>query len=97
MGPTLFLVYTDDLNDGLQSKNKLLADDVKIYTRIRGIEDSQQLQYSVVILAIFWSLWVPKDFTLLQVKLGITIRVYHQRYFSTMHGVSMVSSCPVSL
>ena len=44
MGPTLFLVYINDLLDGLNSEGKLFADDAKIYRRIKDIADNEQLQ-----------------------------------------------------
>ena len=60
MGPTLFLVYINDLLDGLQSKGKLFADDVKIYATIRGIEDSHQLQSDLNRLEEWSKKWLLK-------------------------------------
>ena len=60
MGPTLFLVYINDLLDGLQSKGKLFADDVKIYATIRGIEDSDQLQSDLNRLEEWSKKWLLK-------------------------------------
>ena len=44
LGPVLFLVYINDLLDGLQSSGKLFADDAKIYRSIRSQSDQVILQ-----------------------------------------------------
>ena len=44
LGPTLFLVYVNDLLDGLDSHGKLFADDVKVFRRVRNIQDRNNLQ-----------------------------------------------------
>ena len=44
LGHTLFLVYVNDLLDGLSSNGKLFADDVKIYRRMRSPDDMSCLQ-----------------------------------------------------
>ena len=44
LGPTLFLVYVNDLLDGLHSYGKLFADDAKIYRRVMTPQDRCLLQ-----------------------------------------------------
>ena len=44
LGPTLFLMYIDDLLKGMKSSGKLFADDAKVYRRIRSPNDMTDLQ-----------------------------------------------------
>ena len=44
LGPTLFLIYVNDLLDNLNSKGKLFADDAKIYRRMKNSQDRSMLQ-----------------------------------------------------
>ena len=39
LGPTLFLIYVNDLLSGLNSEGKLFADDVKLYRKVMCPED----------------------------------------------------------
>ena len=47
IGPLLFLVYINDLLDGIHSNGKLFADDAKLYRRLRGEDDSKALQEDI--------------------------------------------------
>ena len=60
MGPTLFLVYINDLLDGLNSEGKLFADDAKIYRRIKDIADNEQLQEDLNTLQEWNMKWLLK-------------------------------------
>ena len=60
LGPTLFLVYVNDLLDGLRSKGKLFADDVKIYRRMMSPGDRDQLQDDLQKLNEWSSKWKLK-------------------------------------
>ena len=60
LGPTLFLVYVNDLLDGLRSKGKLFADDVKIYRRMMSPGDRDQLQDDLQKLDEWSSKWKLK-------------------------------------
>ena len=44
LGPTLLLIYINDLLDSLNSKGKLSATDAKIYGRVRSDQDRDLLQ-----------------------------------------------------
>ena len=40
LGPLLFLIYINDLSDGLQSICKIFADDTSLFSKINGIDTS---------------------------------------------------------
>ena len=44
LGPTLFLVFVNDLPDQLFSTAKMFADDTKLYRKIHNVEDCNKLQ-----------------------------------------------------
>ena len=44
LGPFLFVIYINDLEEGLTSKILKIADDTKCFRKIKGNEDKQQLQ-----------------------------------------------------
>ena len=44
LGPTLFLIYIDDLSNNIQSKVRLFADDTIVYRTIRNQQDAEILQ-----------------------------------------------------
>ena len=60
LGPTLFLLYVNDLLTYLNSPGKLFADDVKIYRRIRGPQDKIVLQDDIEKLQQWSEKWVLK-------------------------------------
>ena len=47
LGPVLFLVYINDLSDELNCLKKLFADDGKVYSPIRNIQDEVNMQGNV--------------------------------------------------
>ena len=55
LGPILFLIYINDLDSGVMSWILKFADDTKIYRRIGGGDDRQQLQRDLDRL-ISWSM-----------------------------------------
>ena len=55
LGSNLFLIYINDLDSGVMSWILKFADDTKIYRRIGGREDRQQLQRDLDKL-ISWSM-----------------------------------------
>ena len=44
LGPTLFLIYVNDLPDQICSTAKMFADDTKLYRNIISVEDCQDLK-----------------------------------------------------
>ena len=44
-GPILFLVYIDDLEEGVTSNVLTFADDIKLFRKTKEIGDKQKLQY----------------------------------------------------
>ena len=44
LGPTLFLMFKNDLEDGVQSTVLKFADDTKLYTEVTKEEGGEQLQ-----------------------------------------------------
>ena len=44
LGPVLFLIYINDLEEGVTSKILKFADDTELLRKIQGNEDKQQLQ-----------------------------------------------------
>ena len=50
LGPILFLLYINCLQDSLQSKVRLFADDTAVYLTVQGQADSKKLQNDVDIL-----------------------------------------------
>ena len=54
LGPILFLIYINDLEEGVTSKMLKFADDTKLFRKIKGNGDKQQLQDDIYKL-IKWS------------------------------------------
>ena len=44
LGPLMFLVYINDINENITSSVQLFADDCVIYKSITSLEDAEQLQ-----------------------------------------------------
>ena len=44
LGPILFLIYINDLDDDITSKVLKFADDTKVFRKIKSDADQQQLQ-----------------------------------------------------
>lgn len=55
IGPILFLIYINDMSEGLENEVKLFADDAKIYSRIEHERDSESLQRDLNKLNNVWS------------------------------------------
>ena len=60
MGPTLFIIYVNELPTIVQSQIKLFADDTKIYRPIQTIEDTETLQQDLITLGHWSSDWLLK-------------------------------------
>jgi hypothetical protein len=48
MGPVLFLIFINDITDGIKSSMRLFADDSVIYRNIRSPDDQQALHHDLV-------------------------------------------------
>ena len=58
IGPTLFLLYINDIQDNIQSPMKLFADDCAIYREICKEDDHQALQRDLQYLSTWSSDWL---------------------------------------
>ena len=58
LGPTLFLLYINDLPDHVHSQIKLFADDTKIYRNIFNISDCHSLQNDLAAMAEWSRQWL---------------------------------------
>ena len=58
LGPLLFLIYINDLLDGISSGGKLFADDAKIFKRIKSLQDRLILQQDLIKLQEWSSKWL---------------------------------------
>ena len=57
LGPLLFILYLNDLPEGISSQVRLLADDCILYREIQTQEDSHKLQNDIDILCNWESRW----------------------------------------
>ena len=57
LGPTLFLLYINDITEGINSQMKLFADDCLIYRVIHNTEDHQALQRDLTTLSKWADKW----------------------------------------
>ena len=60
LGPSLFLVYINDLPDNLEKPTRLFADDTAIYSGVKNPTDQLQLQRDVERLADWEGKWEMK-------------------------------------
>ncbi|KAA3669890.1 uncharacterized protein DEA37_0002748, partial [Paragonimus westermani] len=58
LGPVLFLVFVNDMTEGIDSEVSLFADDVKLMRRIHSIEDQAELQRDLDRLQTWSSNWL---------------------------------------
>ena len=58
LGPALFLLYINDIQEKIQSKMKLFADDSIVYREILSVDDHYILQRDLDLLADWSSKWL---------------------------------------
>lgn len=57
LGPLLFILYLNDLTDGITSQVRLLADDCILYREIKSEQDTQDLQNDINTLCKWETTW----------------------------------------
>ena len=58
LGPTLFVIYIDDLPANINSEGLLFADDTKSFQQIKSREDALTLQSDISILEQWSKNWL---------------------------------------
>lgn len=58
IGPALFLIYINDLPNGIKSKVRLFAGDTVMYLAINNSKDCQQLQHDLTLLQMWGEEWL---------------------------------------
>ena len=58
LGPLLFLLYVNDITDGLQSTLEIFADDSKLYRIIKYSHDVDTLQQDLNYISSWSKLWL---------------------------------------
>ena len=57
LGPILFLIYINDLEDDISSKVLKFADDTKVFRKVTNDTDKQSLQDGIATLAKWSEKW----------------------------------------
>ena len=57
LGPLLFLIYINDLNNVVSSQMSLFADDTKLFKAIKSVEDRKKLQDDINAMNQWSNLW----------------------------------------
>ncbi len=60
LGPLMFLVYINDINENITSSVRLFADDCVIYKSITSLEDAEQLQEVLCKICEWTNKWQMK-------------------------------------
>ena len=91
LGPTLFLLYINDLPENVQSQVCLFADDIAVYLTMQGPNDSERLQSDLNVLQEWGEKW-DMEFNPSKCQvLHITRSCNPIRYNYTMHGQTLES------
>jgi hypothetical protein len=84
LGPTLFVIYINDLPDHVQSHIKLFADDTKLFREVSTAEDCKLLQDDIDTMEIWANKWLLRFHPLKCKVLRLGRRPPEFEY--TMHG-----------
>ena len=60
LGPILFLIYINDIEDSVKSTIRLFADDMKLFSTVCSVEDSKQIQKDTDNLSKWSDKWLLK-------------------------------------
>ena len=60
LGPILFLIYINDIEDSVKSTIRLFADDMKLFSTVCSVEDSKQIQKDTDHLSKWSDKWLLK-------------------------------------
>ena len=89
LGPTLFLLYINDITEGISSQMKLFADDCLIYKVIHSSTDHQTLQQDLTILSKWADKW-QMAFNISKCKIMQISNHHNKSLFSyVMNGTSL--------
>ena len=88
LGPLLFLLYINDIENNLTSKIRLFADDSALYRKIDTLADSHSLQQDILRLQDWADKWQMK-FNIKKCKLlRITKTIIRFKYLMRIHDTS---------
>ena len=94
LGPTLFLLYINDISEGIQSQIKLFADDCLVYRNVQTSVDQQILQQDLNTLMKWAEKWQMK-FNIKSVIISCksqTIVIKSTVYVYTMDGTPLMTT-----
>ena len=60
LGPLMFLVYINDINESITSSIRLFADDCVVYNTISKLQDAEQLQNDLKNICTWSEKWQMK-------------------------------------
>ena len=89
IGPLLFLIYINDLLDGINSDGKLFADDAKIFRAIKDIGDREILQADLSKLQDWSSKWLLKFNEEKCKVMHISLRNTNPRFDYTLNNINL--------
>jgi len=88
LGPTLFLIYINDLPDAVSNVAKLFADDTKLYGQVRTVENCHSIQMDLNALASWSRTWLLRFNATKCVVLKIKKSI---EYTYTLNGICLES------
>ena len=89
LGPLLFLIFINDIDDGINSEILKFADDTKLYRKVNNTDDSVLLQSDLDKL-VDWSQRWQMSFNVSKCKVLHLGQSNHNLHYS-MNGVTLVS------